>query len=90
LLTGKCGEASCHEVQASLKIFQDVIAQKFCNLVGHLKDLEGGYNRILDVTSMFALTVKGVQMLLPSSPPSGPLSVIVVLQFSVYRLLKSN
>jgi len=84
LLTGKCGEASCHEVEASSNIFQGIITQKFCNLVGHL---EGGYNRILVVTSMFALTVKG-EKLLPSSPPSGPLSVIVVLQFSVYRLIK--
>jgi len=90
LLTGKCEEASCNEVQATLNIFQDIITQKFCNLVGHLKDWEGGYYRILEVTSMFALTVKGVQKLLPSSPPSGPLSVIVVLQFSVYGLVKFN
>jgi len=55
---------------ASLDIFQDIITRKFCNLVGHLKDLEGGCYRMLEVTSMSALTVKGVQELLPSSPPS--------------------
>jgi hypothetical protein len=83
LLAGRCGETSCYAVQASLNIFHVIITQNFCNLVGHLKDLEGGYNRMLEVTSMFALTVKGVEKLLPSSPPSDPLLVTVVLQFSV-------
>lgn len=83
LLTGKCGETSCHEVRTSLNIFQDIITRKFCNFVGHLKDLEGGYSRLVEVTSMFALSVKGVQKLLLSSPPYGLLSVIVVLQFSI-------
>jgi len=89
-LLGNVEKLVVMKFKTSLNIFQDIITQKFCNLVGHLKDLEGGYNRILEVTSMFALTVKGVQKRLPSLPLSGPLLVIVVLQFSVYGLVKFN